>query len=550
MKKHIKIFAVAIASLALCGCNDLLDTTPTDRVSDRLVWTDISYATLYINNFYAYIDRYGQFGSLQFSGNLTEGLTPTLKYGSSQPGSNAGDSNNYVFYPERITTDANLLGNWDDAYAKIRRMNEFLYSQKLYSTFSAEENVLLEAQVRFFRAYVYFQLAKRHGSVILYSDINFTKDKARSTAEETWQFIADDLDFAAANLPESWDAGNAGRITKTMVYAFKSRAMLYAGRWEDAKDAADEVVNSSLYSLTDDYADSWKGDNSEAILQFKYDKGNKFVHSFDKTYVPFGDFAAIGSDEYGGVAGPTQEMVEEYEDKDGNKVDWSAWHTGEPVATRPPFEQLEPRFAATVLYNGCEWKGNTMDITVTGNHGRYMDYRSDNYANGRTVTGYYLRKLLDESNTADFLKVGSWQTWVEIRYAEVLLNRAEALYRLGESGKALDDINEVRDRVNLPARTGLTGEALFEAIRHERMIELAYEGHLYWDMRRWRLADKEWDGYRVHALKPIAEGDSYSFQYVDADLQDRKFLARTYVFPVPSSETNNNSLCEQYDEWK
>ena len=111
-------------------------------------------------------------------------------------------------------------------------MNQFLVMQKKYSTFPDDKNLKWEAQVRFFRAYVYFQLAKRHGGVILYDDLPTSNDKARSTAAETWQFIADDLDFAATNLPKEWDAANKGRVTKGAAYALKSRAMLYAERWQ------------------------------------------------------------------------------------------------------------------------------------------------------------------------------------------------------------------------------------------------------------------------------------------------------------------------------
>jgi hypothetical protein len=190
-----------------------------------------------------------------------------------------------------------------------------------------------------------------------------------------------------------------------------------------------------------------------------------------------------------------------------------------------------------------------MDITPTGEHGRYMDYRADNYAKGRTVTGYYLRKLMDETKK-NVVQYPSQQTWVELRLAEVYLNRAEAEFRLQNNGAALADLNVIRARVNLPARTGIAGDALFNAIRHERMIELAYEGHLFWDMRRWRLADKEYNNYRVHGLRITGTAPDYTYEYVDADLQDRKFLAKTYVLPIPDSEITTNTGVEQYDEWK
>lgn len=551
MKRYSKIIfsALALPVIALTGCNDFLDTTPTSSISDKLVWTSTDYVDLYVNNFYAYLDRYGQFTYEDFNGNLTEGLTETLKYGSMSPGSRAGDCNDYSYYPERISPHSNLLDTWPKTYERIRRINEFLVSQKRHSTFSEDVNLRYEAQARFFRAFCYFQLAKRHGGVIIYTDMDLVKDKPRSTEAETWALIAEDLDFAAAHLPVKWDAANEGRVTKYAAFAFKSRAMLYAKRWQDAKDAADSVINSNLYALTPEYKDAFKGGNSESILEFRYDKNNP-SHSFDKSYVPYGDYLACGADEQGGCATPTQEMVESYETKDGKIVDWSRWHSGATTEV-PPYDQLEPRFAATIIYPGATWKGKTMIPTETGTCGRFMAYRTESYAKGRTTTGYYLRKLLNEE-MLDILTYGSSQTWVAIRLAEVYLNRAEANYMLGDNGGALKDINTVRTRpgVGLPEKSGLSGDELFDAIRHERKIELAYEGHLYWDMRRWRLAHIEYNNYRVHGLKVSGTEGNLTYEYVECDNEDRKFLEKTYVLPVPDSETLNNSAIEQYDEWK
>lgn len=549
--KRILLYAVAPACiLAISGCNSFLDTTPTSEMSDKLVWTKKEYVDLYVNNFYAYVARYGQFGSDQFSGNLTEGLTNTFKYGSTAPGTLAGDANNYVFYPERITPAQNLLDEWADSYLRIRRINEFLVSMERNSTFSDSENLLYEAQARFFRAYCYFQLAKRHGGVILYTDMDLVKDKNRSTEEETWQLIADDLDFAAANLPVKWDAANSGRVTRYAAWALKSRAMLYAKRWQDAVNAADSVILNGGYALAPTYEEGYAGGNSESIFEYDYDPtGLQVYHNFDRNYVPYGDYALCGADENSSGATPTQEMVEYYEDKNGNPVDWTPWHT--TTTTPPPYDQLEPRFHATILYCGSTWKGNKIIPTPDGVHGRFLQYGTQTYAKGQTTTGYYLRKLLNEDIVDDLLTRNSNQPWVELRLAEVYLNRAEARYMLGDNAGALEDINVIRHRAELPDKTGLSGDALFEAIRHERLIELAYEGHLYWDMRRWRLSHVEYNNYRCHGIKITgSESAGYTYEYVDCDGQDRKFLEKLYVFPVPDSETLNNSAIEQYDEWK
>src|SRR5690606_25414480 len=148
--------------------------------------------------------------------------------------------------------------------------------------------------------------------------------------------------------------------------------------------------------------------------------------------------------------------------------------------------------------------------------------------------------------------VNSTQTWVELRLAEVYLIRAEANYRLNNEGLALNDINAVRDRVDLPPLGDLSGTAIFDAIRQERKVELSYEGHLYWDMRRWKLAHIDYNNYRVHGIRITKDSSpsGFLFEYVDSDLQNRLFLPKTYVLPIPQSEFANNSAIEQYDEWK
>lgn len=547
--KNINIYPIIIFLMIFAsGCDDFIDTTPTDRISDKVVWQDINTATLYCNTFLAYIDRYGVFSSpSQFNGNLTEGLTETFKYGSTVSGSRAGDSNMMVFNPERIGPDQNLLNVWGVTYERIRRVNEFLVGLYNLSTFDESTNKLFEGQARFTRAYLYFQLAKRHGGVILYTDMNLEKDKNRSSASDTWDLIEQDLDFAASVLPGEWDAANYGRVTKGAVYAFKSRAMLYAERWQSAKDAADEVFKLNKYELAGNYEDSWKGGNKESILEYNYLVTGP-NHNFDNAYATYGEAVDIG-----GAGAPTQEMVEAYEKSDGTKVDWTPWKNEMGTTLRPPYEELEPRFHATVIYNGSVWQGKTMENSVGGTNGAFMEYGTETYPKGKTTTGYYLRKLRDESLTQITVYASS-QTWVEIRLAEVYLNRAEALYRLNKPSEALNDLKAVRARVSLPTATGLTGDDLFEAIKHERKIELSYEGHLYWDMRRWKLADKTYpegyNNYRVHGMKITGTTGDYTYQYVDCDKQNRKFLAKTYVLPIPNTELNNNSAIEQYDEWK
>jgi hypothetical protein len=531
------IFLAVVVTFTCAGCKKWLDLTPHDQLSDKVIWESEDNVNLYVNGFYTYLHQYGQFGNQQFQGSLTESLTNTFKYGSYALGHKAGHPNNYVFDPSIITPAGCFYDNWTDGYNKIRRLNEFLASMKKYSGYTESQNNLWEAQVRFFRAFMYFQIAKRHGGSIIYTDIaNMKKNVPLSTAEETWDLVAKDLDFAIANLPAVWPAASKGRVSKYAAFAFKSRAMLYAQRWQAAYDAADSVVNSGLYSLVNDYKQSYKGGNSESILEFQYATTGP-NHTFDKDYVPLSD-----GYEFGGLGTPTQEMVESYEKADGTRMDWGPYHAAS--ASRPPYEDLEPRFKATIIYPGSVWKEKIMQNAVNGTNGTFMAYRAQPYTYGYTTTGYFLRKLLDES-LIDVKGKPSTQTWVELRFAEVLLNKAEASFKLNKMTEARAAMNLVRARVGLPAKTS-GGEEFFKDYRNERKVELAYEGQLFWDMRRWKLAHIEYNAYRAHGFK--ITGSNY--EYIDVDYQDRKFFEKTYILPIPLSELENNSLIQQVDQWK
>ncbi len=557
MKTKIIILTFLISVIGLSGCNKFLDLTPTDKLSDKVVWQKAENVELYVNGFYPYINIYGVFGTGDSYVGMTEGLTETFKYVSMTSGTNVGFANMLAYSNGGISapTASWYLGMWDDLYTRIRRVNEFLSGLKKYGTdLDKDAQVRFEAEARFFRGFLYFQLIKRSKDVILYDEdlSKISKNKGLSTETQGWDMVQADLDFAAHNLPKEWAAANRGRVTKGAAFAMQSRAMLYAERWQVAKTAADSVVALNIYSLSSattvaQYQNSFKSfykGNPEAILEYNYLVTSP-NHSFDKLFTPGGDVAGMG-----GKAVPTQEMVESYElATTGGYPDWSAWHSSTGTTDTPPYDKLEVRFKASILYNGASWKGRTIQPYIGGQDG-WASFKDDPNPSGKTVTGYYLRKLVDESHT-DLNSVPSTQTWVSIRMAEVYLNRAEACYRLNDVSGANADVRRIRERVGLPY-TDKSGGDLFNAIRHERKIELAYEGQLYWDMRRWRLAHIEYNGpnSRVHGLKISKEGAKFTYQYVDCDKENRYFPEKLYRIPMPETELANNSAVQQYEEWR
>ena len=549
MRTYKYLIVTIIMGLSFTSCNDFLDPDPTDRLSEKLFWQNEESTDLYLNSFYPYLSSYGNFGTSQFNnGLLTEGMTDMLKYGSYSAG--VGNANRIVFNPYFVTADQSQgLVIWTTSYERIRRVNEFLSSMSKYSTYNEDTNKRYEAQIRFIRAFLYYQLLLRTNTVIIFDKLPDGNSKPLSPESDCWDFVEQDLDYAIQNLPVQWDATRSGRITKGAALAMKSRAMLLAKRWEKARAAASEVINlqdngSLVYELNKDYKNAFKSyfdnGNKESILEFRYKLPAPY-HSFDRDFAPGGDWANNG-----GSACPTQEMVEEYELATGGKADWSKWHS--KTTETPPYSLLEPRFHASVLYNGASWKNRKIETFVDGKDG-YIDYGFQANTNGKTTTGYYLRKYLDES-IADISTTYSAQPWIEIRLAEVYLNLAEACAMLGSTydKDANNAIRTIRERVKLPY-TDLTGEELMKAIRHERTVELAYEGFYYWDLRRWRMADSILDGARFHGLKITQSGTTLTYEYIDCDKEDRKFPERFYNFPIPTTEIANNLAISQINLW-
>ncbi len=552
--KHISKFIMAAALLCGVSCTSYLDMTPTDRVSDKVLWKTTETAEYGVNYIYSYVlDIYGWQSTYGF---MTEALTDQLKYGSY----------NYVYtglipsefaYGDDVTMTAGYvdayMGVWSSLYTAIRKTNQAIRYLGEYGQMSDEDKARLNAELRFMRGYMYFELAKRYKEVIIYDENleAIVKDKKLSAEEECWDFVYADLKTAADVLPAKAQAN--GRINCGMAWALISRAMLYAGRYDKVIEAADKVEELG-YSLEAQYADAYSKSisdgNKEAILQYVFSRADNVTHSFDYYYTPGGDYYALG-EAGGGYATPTQEMVESYELATGGFPDWTQWH-GTTTAT-PPYAQLEPRFQASILYNGAAWKDRTIEPFIGGTDG-FCQWNLEQEPKGRTTTGYYLRKGVDESHNV-ITEPGSVQPLTIIRFAEVLLNKAEACYRTGKEADANAVVKQIRQRVGLNY-SNKSGAELWAAIRQERKVEFAYEGLQYWDLRRWGVASKAYPeglcGYKQHGLKITKDASTgeFTYEYVSVDDKNRNYPQRLDRFPLPESELSSNGAISQFPEWK
>ena len=553
MKKTILTMGLAAA---LCGtsCSDVIDLNPGDRFSPATVWSSTTTVDSYVLGLYSIFSSSCEFYGTG-SPNLTDAYSDILKSGSWDQ---YNHSYNRSLFQESAfnSTSAGAFECWSTHYERIRRENEFLRDAPKYREKFGEKWMDTRiAEVRFCRAYAYYLLCRVYGGVILRTEVDGPEqnDKARSTEADCWDFIIEELKDLAPQLPQgnktengdNWDDANYGRATQQAAYGLLSRVALFAERWDVAAQAARDVEKCGGALDLTGYANVFNGDlksNKEILFGVDFDQ-DVITHRYDAYVRPSGDAKALGTSALYSVFFPTSELADSYEMADGTPFSWET-HGSDPYTGR------EPRFYATILYNGASWMGRTIESYVGGADG-FKEYENSKSAN-TTVTGYYLRKYLKDGDKS-WITAYSAQTCILIRYAEVLLNKAEALAELSweqNSVEALQALNDVRGRVGLPSRQTASKEEFMEFVRHERMVELAGEGFRYWDLRRWRLAEEVINGKSVHGVKITKTDSGFNYEHVDADNGNKRiFYDRYYHFAIPESERSKNPLCDNNQGW-
>jgi len=339
-----------------------------------------------------------------------------------------------------------------------------------------------------------------------------------------------------------------GRATKGAALALKSRLVLYAasplynsGTWQAAVDAAQQVIALNKYGIFQGgYGNLFlTNQTNEAIFERLYTKNANHVHLE----------IANGPNGYGGWAGntPSQNLVDVYQMTNGLPANSSnpLYNPATPYANR------DPRFAATVLYNGASYRERNVETFIPG--GKDSKDGSDNW--NTTKTGYYLKKFMNDAYPLQ----NPWgnagfQPWIYIRYAEILLNFAEAANEAygpdavpsGASYTARQAVNMIRARqgVNMPAiASGISQTDMRTAIRYERQVELAFEEHRFYDVRRWKIADVT-ENLPMRGMI-ITKNTDGTFTYTPKiALDGRKFETKHYWLPIPRAEilASNNQL--------
>ncbi|MCM1532880.1 MAG: RagB/SusD family nutrient uptake outer membrane protein [Ruminococcus flavefaciens] len=471
---------------------------------------------------------------------------------------------------------------WGATYGRVKRANKLLNDIDEYAVtrYGEEWCNIRRAEVRFCRAMSYFFAARVYGGLVIRTDksgVNGTLDdgryeqdvnRARLSEEETYDWIINELQWAIEHLPNSWETKYVGRATKGMVSGFLSRVALYANRWEVAAQAAEDCKKFGGYSLRQPSAQTFEArvENFKQLFNCRYDAANRVeviyaiygkkeikMNNYDTQMRPFGDSRNPNMGTVNARIVPTVELVDMYEMKDGSTFNfndplWSFFY-------KDPYTDREPRFQATILYNGAEWEGRTIETykgsgSVADGKDCYSPWTNNASTQGRTCTGYYFRKYLMEGEEITTSN-RSYNTEIILRYAEVLLNKAEAYAHLGMFTEACKALNEVRARVGLPARNTTDLNQFMTYLRKERCCELAGEGLRFWDLRRWDLAQQTINEQPVHGhLVTKTTAGIFTYSTVDADGGiARMYQERYRYFSLPSDELNNNKLCKDNPGW-
>jgi starch-binding outer membrane protein, SusD/RagB family len=570
---------VAAACFTAACKKDFLDQKTLSAIDETAAFSDSTRSLGVINNLYSQLGM--SFNPRRFN---NTGLDAACD--ESEP---LADPTIYTYKMSGGGINANNVdkGLWTTTFQMVRAANIFLKNKDSIPVSDATRDYWT-GQVRFLRAWYLFTLLKHYGGIPLVGDKIFADnekiDVPRSSFEACINYLTGELDAAAAALPPSYRPGDANqlRVTKGAALAVKARMLLYAAsplfnsspgaddpehllsfpaadpeRWKLASDAAKAVINLGVYSLYTTSA------TPLYTLFLQNTPQPEHVLVYWQPWTTANNFyieASANPTSRGGMNGwagvkyfPTQELVDEFEMINGLRITDPA--SGYPGIGDNMYKNRDPRLTATVNYNGATRTlgalGNQpvntyTGVIPTGNAAATSASLDGIYTPTGTLTGYFRYKMCNGA-TGEL-----YRPWVVMRYAEVLLNAAEATNEYyGAITEVYDWLKMIRSRAGITPGTnglyglkaGMTKEEMREAIWHERRVELAFEEHRYWDVRRWKIAPQT-ENAETHGME-ITRAANGSFSYRVIVIRKHVFTDAMYFWPIPQSELTKSPALQQ-----
>ncbi|MFY0253824.1 RagB/SusD family nutrient uptake outer membrane protein [Chitinophaga sp. 30R24] len=539
--KRLYIFTILCIAGSLLSCKKFLDRSPLDQYSDDTYWTTEQDAVKFASRVYQFLPSADFF--VCYEAMSDNAFAKTASWGNTLR--NAQLIGNSTF----VATTGSLGDEWQ--YGQIRHCLEFLDHVDKVPDMDETLRKRLKAEVKVALAYRYFMMTLLFRDVPLVtkvfatpaeSDVPQDKKAAVTTQILKW------LDEAAPDLPASYSGDDKGRFTQGAAWGLKARVLLYNGDYTGAAAAAKQVIDSKVYSLYPDYYNSFQqeGDySSESIISY--------IHVKELRPNGLRDIAGVNSVSGGTLyLNPLPSLVDDYESAAGYYP-----YTKDPAYDpHAPWKNRDPRLDATIYYPGSVLANNKVYDPINNS----LDKIGGDKA---TYTGYAFKKMFDKTDLE--VRDNGGNDWKILRYAEILLIYAEAVNETsGPGADVVSALNEIRARAKMPdvattfALNGwsLDKETVRTFIRHERRIELAGEGHRYFDILRWKIGQQALNGpiFTLDAsagLTDIPDGSGKTNKYPKTKLEDRYFTSdKFYVWPIPQNILDQGHQLQQQPEWK
>lgn len=606
MNRSHKCLFVGLLTMSLVACkDDFLERQPPNIILESQVWNDSKLITSLLANYYDRLPAHTQ---------IDIGWTDFASYDEAMWSGNNDGPNNIVSYPfERwrlwdygLIRDINLaLENLESKSTALSaaQKTQFAAEFRFLRAYMYFELVKRMGGVPIITKQLIYDFGGDPTS------LQFPRNKE----SEVYDFIASELDAVKNDLGNS---GSNSRANKFTAMALKSRAMLYAGsiarynnrlvapistpggevgipaaRAQDyytkALEAAKEVIAGPyrLYKANPNLGENFfeaitkKLNNPEVILakDFLTAKDKRHGFSYDNIARNIREDNLSSSN-----IAPALNLVEDYEYLDGSSGELKTRTADDKDYIyydnlSGPFANKDARLYGTVIYPGTSFKGQEVQIqagvmvwNAANNNYQVVEGNTlgSTYTDGKLLTGssgpqrsqtevsntgFYLRKYIDPAPLSSTRGIRSDMWWVRFRLGEVLLNAAEAAFELGQTAEALAFVNQVRERAGFPANSLTT--LTLARLQNERRVELAFEDHRVWDLKRWRIAHEIWNGsnsnpdavmYALYPYRIVRPGDARDGKYVFVKLVAPRFRAPrlfqmgNYYSSIDQAVINNN----------
>lgn len=623
--KNIIVGILALGILnVFSGCEDFLDKSPNMGLSEDDVYKDYASMRGFMDRAYNFLDNFHSYQNCNNGRTHIGAISDEFASLFNSAESKVVNSGNWLSkegtdFEIGNGSNGNGTSIWK-AYKGLRIVNRVIRDIDLVPGLTDGQRNELLGQSHFLRGWFYFQLIKRYGGMPVFDQLfvgDGDEDLPRKTYHESHDWMMTDIEKAVTMLPDVWDDNNTGRPNKVAAMAFKSMAQLYDAsplmqndlasvqvmgydkeRAKLAAKSANDVLKyiknhpetENRLMSKEEYTDIfyWKVPPYTQPEYLWYNRkqntpganynANEGFTRYVRAFWLSSEYAQGTGNDAASYNAPTQNMVDLYEKEGDDGFYYPIAHPNAKYDAQNPYEKRDPRFYNNILYPGNKWGANASGaaqyITTYVDGNMYKTVVNNNFTNKRQQTGYLCKKFIWEGEDQWKKLYGLNRViTVFIRVSQVYLDLAEASFEATGSAtakvegcdySALDAINVIRNRIgigNVPAAIYNDEEAFRQAIRRERAVELMFEDHRWWDIRRWMVAHTLFaEQYPIKGIQATPKNANhanvkdkstleFTFRVIDVIPEERVFEMKNYWYPFSMNDAASLNNLTQNPGW-